>query len=179
MKVMSREPFKVRVRPHVYKFLKHKDQFGKSTITLTKASLYGEMIFHIMQRVSLNEIVNPEFPKWYTDSDQHKTITIYCQFDLPEYTYNDSNLYALSLMFETVFAQASKYFVYGRMDKFPVQVESVNRFLEIYELDDNEYSFDALKKSHQRWRWDAEDRIDLLNPSILPKKSQKSMSQNA
>lgn len=160
---MAKEPFNIRLKPHVYKFFIHPDHLGSNKVEIAKNSRFGEMVYNAMHRFSLLETKEASMPKWYTRQKEHKLIKITPMFDLPEYVYNDVNFLAISMQMEEIFENSFLMFVKGRMDKFPKEVESIERFMEEYDITPDEFKFDAFKKSYQRWKWRALARIKAVH----------------
>lgn len=168
-----KDPFTVRVKTHVYKLLRHEDFFGDSKISLERRHPFGEMIYRSMSALSLDVTKTKVIiPAWYLDKEKYRTITITPEFELPETAYNEFNLLTISVQLEEVFDVAFLMFVKGRMDKTPNEVESVERFMEDYQIDNREFHFDAFKKRFQRFKLRSYTRMKKAQLAYKPTLSQ-------
>lgn len=154
-------PIKVPVKPYVYKILTHADFFGEDSVTLSQTDSFGLTLYRTMNVIHLDLTKEVSLPEWFTDSSQHRIITIDPKFSLPDSSYNEYNFLTISTLFEDIARNAFEMFVQGRMDKHPAQMESIRRFREIYNISEEDFKTEAFKKQAQRFRWRSVKRSKL------------------
>lgn len=152
-------PIKIPVKPYVYKVLTSADFFGDPAVTLSQTDAFGNIVYRSMSVVSHEYTQSEvEIPEWFLNPDHHRVITIRPKFKVPDTSYNEYNLFTLSVLFEELVRNAFLMFMSGRLDKFPAEIESIRRFREIYDISEEEFKTEAFKKQVQRFRWRAAKR---------------------
>ncbi len=139
---------KIYLKPHVYKFLVHDNNFGSDRVEIRKNNRFWQAFYPSMTRIKLDDELNEIIPAWFYQTSC--CLIVEATFDFNSEVIDDITLVEIANILEESFVEALQNFVMGRIDAQKSIKESIVRFFDIYGIDENDFKLETAIKMVQR-----------------------------